>query len=93
MKGTAAASLDVAVVVCAVGFGHVHLAHGVANVVHPISARWHALVDSIQAFGLREAADLVLWREASDGCGEARHRVRDGKEHLPHIQIECLSHL
>lgn len=65
-----ASSLDVTVVVSAVGFRHVHLAHGVAHVVDSILAGWHALVDAVQTFSLFEAADLVLWREAADGCGE-----------------------
>lgn len=41
------ASLDVAVVVRTVGFGHVHLAHRLVHVVDPIPAGWHALVDAI----------------------------------------------
>lgn len=66
----AISSLDVTVVVSAVGLGHVHLAHGVAHVVDPVLAGWHALIDAVQTFSLFETADLVLWREAADGCGE-----------------------
>lgn len=64
----AISSLDVTVVVGAVGLGHVHLAHGVAHVVDPVLAGWHALIDTVQTFSLFETADLVLWREATDGC-------------------------
>lgn len=66
-------SLDVAVVIRAVGLGHVHLAHGVTHVVHPVPARRHALVDAVQALGLLEAGDLVLRGESSDGYGEKTH--------------------
>lgn len=40
-------SLDVAVVVRAIRLRHIHLPHGVTHVVHPVPARWHALVDAI----------------------------------------------
>lgn len=33
-----------------------------------ISPRWHPLVDAIQALGFLKAGDLVLGREAFDGC-------------------------
>lgn len=66
----AVSSLNVTVVLGAVGLGHVHLAHGVAHVVDSILAGWHALVDAVQTSSLFEAVDLVLWREAADGCGE-----------------------
>lgn len=66
----AISSLDVTVVVGAVGLRHVHLAHGLAHVVDPILAGWHTLIDAVQTFSLCKTADFVLWREASDGCGE-----------------------
>lgn len=66
-------SLDVAVVVRAVGLRHVHLPHGVAHVVDPVPAGRHALVDAVQALGLLEAGDLVLWGEPTDGYEEKTH--------------------
>lgn len=66
-------SLDVAVVIRAVGLRHVHLPHGVAHVVHPVPAGRHALVDAVQALGLLEAGDLVLWGEPTDGYEEKTH--------------------
>lgn len=60
-------SLDVAVVIRAVGFGHVHLAHGDAHAVHHVSARGHALVYAVQTLRLLETGDLVLRRKATDG--------------------------
>lgn len=80
----AISSLDVTVVVGAVGLGHVHLAHGVAHVVDSILAGRHALVDAVQTFSLCEAVDLVLWREAADGCGET------GKAHNEQLD-SCFS--
>ncbi len=80
----AASSLDVTVVVSAVGLGHVHLAHGVAHMVDSILAGRHALVDAVQTFSLCEAVDLVLWREAADGCGET------GKAHNEQLD-SCFS--
>ena len=79
--GEGAGSLDVvAVVVRAVGLGHVHLAHGLAHVVDAVPARRHALVDAVQALSLREAVDLVLGREASDGWGgEGGGRREEGR--------------
>lgn len=66
-------SLDVAVVIRAVRLRHVHLPHGVTHVVHPVPARRHALVDAVQALGLLEASDLVLWGEPTDGYKEKTH--------------------
>lgn len=80
------ASLDVAVIVGAVGLGHVHFAHGVTDVVDAISTRGHALVDAVQTFGLLETADFVLWREAPDGCGEAHETMSNGTE-ASHILV------
>lgn len=62
-------SLDIAVVVGAVGLAHVHAAHRQPHAVDGVASRRHPLVDPVQAFGLLEAADPVLRREASDGCG------------------------
>lgn len=62
-------SLDVAVVIRAVGLGHIHLSHGLAHVVDAVPPRGHALVDAVQTFSLLEAGDLVLGGEAADGCG------------------------
>lgn len=39
-----------------------------------VSPRRHPLVDAVQALRLLEASDLVLGREALDGCGDARKR-------------------
>lgn len=62
-------SLDVAVVICAVGLRHIHLSHGLAHVVDAVPPRGHALVDAVQALSLLETGDLVLGGEATDGCG------------------------
>lgn len=67
--GSGSTSLDVTVVVGAVRLRHVHLSHGQTHVVDAVPARWHALVDAVQTFGLLEAGDLVLGREPADGCG------------------------
>lgn len=41
------ASLDVAVVISTIGFGHVHFAHGVTDVVNAVFTGRHALVDAV----------------------------------------------
>lgn len=71
--GSGGASLDVAVVVCAVRLWHIHLSHGVTHMVHPVLAGWHALVDAVQALSLLKAGDLVLRGEAADGWEETTH--------------------
>lgn len=66
-------SLDVAVVIRAVRLRHIHLSHGLTHVIHPVLARWHALVDAVQALGLLEAGDLVLGWEPTDSWKEKTH--------------------
>lgn len=60
-------SLDIAVVLRAVGFGHVHLSHRQPHAVDHVSARRHALVYAVQTLRLLETGDLVLGRKATDG--------------------------
>lgn len=74
--GWGSTSLDVAVVIRAVGLWHIHLPHGVTHMVHPILARRHALIDAVQALRLLKARDLVLGREPADGW-EGKHTKRD----------------
>lgn len=74
--GSGGASLDVAVVICAVRLWHIHLSHGVTHVVHPVLAGWHALVDAVQALSLLKAGDLVLRGEPADGWEETTHTQR-----------------
>lgn len=61
-------SLDIAVVVCPVGFAHVHTAHRQPHAVDSIAPRWHPFIDAVQTFGLLKTADPMLRGEASDGC-------------------------
>lgn len=68
-------SLDIAVVVRAVGFGHVHLAHRQSHAVDHVSARGHALVYAVQTLRLLETVDLVLRRKATDGYEEEKRRA------------------
>lgn len=77
-------SLDVAAAagaplgVCAVGLRRQGLVQGVEAGVggQGISPRRHPLVDTIQTLRLFEAGDLVLGREAFDGCWDARKKRR-----------------
>lgn len=76
-------SLDVAAAagaslgVCAVGLRGQSLVEGVEASVRGqgISPRRHPLIDAVQALRLFEAGDLVLWREAFDGCWDARKKM------------------
>lgn len=74
-RGTENESLDIAVVVRAVGFGHVHLAHRQSHAVDHVSARGHALVYAVQTLRLLETVDLVLRRKATDGYEEEKRRA------------------
>ena len=63
-------SLDIAVVIGAIGFSHVHASHGHAHTGDAVAAGWHTLVDAVQPLGLFEAGYPMLGGEASDCCRE-----------------------
>lgn len=71
-RGSDSTSLDVAVVIRAVCLWHIHLSHGVTHMVHPVPARWHALVDAVKALSFLKAGDLVLGGEATDSWQETK---------------------
>ena len=78
----AAAAAAAALALGAVGLGRQRLVERVEAGVgrQAVTARGHSLVNAVQALSLREARDLVLRREALDGCivavGEERQRER-----------------
>lgn len=63
-------SLKVAVVVGAVGLGHVHAAHRQTHAVQHVAARRHALVYPVQTLRLLKTADLMLRGETTDSWRE-----------------------
>lgn len=60
--------IAIAVAVGPVGLSHVHATHGQTHAVDAVASWGHPLVDSVQTFGLLEAADPMLRGEASDRC-------------------------
>ncbi len=66
----AASSLDVTVVVSAVGLGHVHLAHGVAHMVDSILRGGMRSLMRSRPLASAKLLILCCGEEAADGCGE-----------------------
>lgn len=73
-------SLEIAVVVGAVGLGHVHAAHRQTHTVKHVTARRHALVYPVQTLRLLKTSDLMLRGETTDrwrNGGREREREKE----------------
>lgn len=65
LDGTAAAGLGLGAVAFGAQCFVERVEAGIAG--QSVTPGWHTLVNAVQALGLFEACDLVLWRKAFDG--------------------------
>lgn len=56
---------------------------------HSISAWWHSLIDSVQAFRFFKARDLMLWRESFDSYTENRGGKKTNNKRQKEMEVNC----